>query len=354
MEKRTLIIIIIVAGVLCILALVLGLVFGLKKYDEDNQKEVVVMNSYENTDELIKKFPVTYSTTVKEDIEKDIQNRLLTGFENWNRGFETWKAWGNILYTNESIYNVHGTRLSLASYQKSMDITLKRETILMGDFHNMLITDEFTGIHYDIYTGAQKKKSTVMEFVKFKYYGRALGTRVVEGWGSTKDESGEDLVYFQADKEKAKQKEQDNYIKSYEIPTTSDLKEKYKIINPTTYIDDNAEDILQILLDGFDKWNEGIGSFKNWIDDHYVSNAISTYNDKSRTLDEYKAKLDELFDQKTIEKLYFDNVLIRDNWAGLHYRYRIKNNAGEVKDFGDRMEFLHFNDELKITGSWIK
>ena len=105
-----------------------------------------------------------------------------------------------------------------------MDITLKRETLLMGDFHNMLITDEFTGIHYDILTGTQKKKSTVMEFVKFKYYGRALGTRVVEGWGSTKDESGDGLKNFQADKEKAEQEEQDNKIISYEIPTTtSDL-----------------------------------------------------------------------------------------------------------------------------------
>ena len=38
-----------------------------------------------------------------------------------------------------------------------MDVTLKQATILMGDFHNMLITDEFTAIHYDIYTGPQKE-----------------------------------------------------------------------------------------------------------------------------------------------------------------------------------------------------
>ena len=89
-------------------------------------------------------------------------------------------------------------------------------------------------------------------------------------------------------------------------------------MNPTTYIDDNAESILSIILTGFDEQNIGIDNFKHWINVNYVSNAISTYNDNdnSRTLDEYKTELDELFKQKTIEKLYFDNVLIRDNWAG--------------------------------------
>ena len=231
MEKITLILTIIVSSVLCVLALVLGLVFGLKKNEDKN--EVNVLDSYDNAEELIKQFPVSYKTTVNVGIEEEIQNRLLTGFVNWNRGFKTWKAWGNILYTNDSIYNVHGTRLSLASYQEAMDVTLKQATILMGDFHNMLITDEFTAIHYDIYTGSQKRKSTVMEFVKFKYYGRALGTRVVEGWGSTKDESVEGLKNFQADKEKVEQEEQYNHLKNYIIPDSDDLKEKYIIKYPT-------------------------------------------------------------------------------------------------------------------------
>ena len=98
------------------------------------------MDSYDNTDELIKKYKVLNPTTVNEGIEKRIQNRLLTGFENWNRGFKTWKEWGNILYIPASIYNVHGARLSLASYQNAMDRTLKQTIIYMGDFHNMLIT----------------------------------------------------------------------------------------------------------------------------------------------------------------------------------------------------------------------
>ena len=133
MEKKNLILIIIVTSAMCILALVLGLVFGLRKEnDNSNQNDVNVLNSYDNTAELIEKYQVLNPTPVLSELETSIQNRLLTGFENWNRGFKTWKAWGNILYTEDSIYNVHGTRLSLASYQAAMDVSLKQATILMG------------------------------------------------------------------------------------------------------------------------------------------------------------------------------------------------------------------------------
>ena len=228
----------------------------------------------------------------------------------------------------------------------------------MGEFHNMLITDEFTAIHYDFLSGkpGALEKSRVMEFVKFKDYGGELGTRVVEGWGSTKDDKGDRLKRaFQKKKERAEQEELDNYIKNYIIPNSNDLKVKYIIKNPTEYIDDNAENILNIILSGFESWNSGITSYLEWVDNNYDSNAISSSLDENdRTMDEYKGNMTELFNKEKIEKLYFDNILIRDNWAGLHYRYRKKNQDNEVIDFGDRMEFLHFNNELKITGSWIQ
>ena len=228
----------------------------------------------------------------------------------------------------------------------------------MGDFHNMLITDEFTAIHYDFLSGkpGALEKSRVMEFVKFKDYGGELGTRVVEGWGSTKDDKGDRLKRaFQKEKERVEQEELDNHIKNYIIPDSNDLKVKYKIENPTEYIDDNAENILNIILSGFESWNSGITSYLEWVDNNYDSNAISSSLDENdRTMNEYKGNMTELFNREKIEKLYFDNILIRDNWAGLHYRYRKKNQDNEVIDFGDRMEFLHFNNELKITGSWIQ
>ena len=45
-----------------------------------NEDEVEIVNSYNNTDELIEKFPVINPTTVEPGLEKNIQNRLLTGF----------------------------------------------------------------------------------------------------------------------------------------------------------------------------------------------------------------------------------------------------------------------------------
>ena len=362
MEKKNLILIIIVTSAMCILALVLGLVFGLRKENDNlNQNDVNVLNSYDNTAELIEKYQVLNPTPVMNGLETNIQNRLLTGFENWNRGFETWKAWGNILYTNESIYNVHGARLSLASYQNAMDVSLQQQTIIMGDFHNMLITGEFAAIHYDFYSGTQEPltKLRVMEFVRFTDYGGNLGTRVVEGWGSTKDDSAEGLKNFQADKEKAEQEAQDNYITNYFIPKSDDLKVKYIIKNPTVYIDTNAKDILEILLNGFDSWNKGIESFKEWINEAYDSNAISSsLEQKDRTMEEYKNNLTELFKTQTIEKLYFENILIRDNWAALHYRFRNKTVGNDEKiDTGDRMEFFKFEEiegKLKITGNLIQ
>ena len=108
-------------------------------------------------------------------------------------------------------------------------------------------------------------------------------------------------------------------------------------------------------MNGFNKWNEGIEPYLEWVDANYDSNAISSFNDNNRTMEEYKENMRELFQRENIEKLYFDNILIRDNWAGLHYRYRRKRiDNGNLIDFGDRMEFLHFNNDLKITGSWIK
>jgi len=111
-------------------------------------------------------------------------------------------------------------------------------------------------------------------------------------------------------------------------------------------------------LNGFESWNNGIASYLAWVDNNYDSNAISSsLEENNRTMDEYKGNMTELFNKEKIEKLYFDNILIRDNWAGLHYRYRRKRKRidnGSLIDFGDRMEFLQFNSELKINGSWIQ
>lgn len=356
-------ILIVLISVVALAALVLGLVFGLSKdHDKDKDKEEDepdIVNSYNNTDELIEKYKVMNPTEVRDGIEKRVQNRLLTGFENWNRGFKAWKAWGNILYTNESIYNVHGCRLNLEHYQQAMDISLQQANITMGDFHNMLITDNYCGIHYDFLTNG--RKSRVMEFVRFKEYGEPLGARVSEGWGSTKDASYDGLKNFQGDDERRVQEEQIFFVQNYQIPSNeTDLKKKYPIKYKTEYIDDNAEDILKIILEGFDAWNKGIDDYKVWVTNNYDSTAnSSSLDERDRTRDEYIKEMEELCNNNEIKKKYFDNILIRGNWAALHYRYtrEPKPLTGENIYVGDRMQFLKFEEKngvLKIANSWIQ
>ena len=302
-KKRLTIVLIVAIIAILVLALTLGLVLGLRKKAKDDGDEVVIVNSYDNTQELIQKFPVNNPTTVMPGIEEKIQNRLLTGFENWNRGFLAWKKWGSILYTEASIYNVHGARLTLGQYQNSMDVTLKRTNILMGDFHNMLICGNFAAIYYDIITvvGGKNNPGIVMEFVLFKDYGEQLGTRVVVGWGGAKDDSFNSMRYFQGDEESMIQNEQIHLLKNYQIPTTAGtLKEKYPVLYPSEYSDsETAEKYIEIILQGFDKWNSGISDYITWVDTGYTADAKS-YSLKGieRTMDEYKTEMNTLQHKK--------------------------------------------------------
>ena len=69
----------------------------------------------------------------------------------------------------------------------------------------------------------------------------------------------------------------------------------------------------------------------------------------------YKQEMEELFGKSDIKKIYFDNILIRDKWAALHYRFT--NTTSGVKTVGDRMEFLQFekqDNNWKIISIFVK
>ena len=166
------------------------------------------------------------------------------------------------------------------------------------------------------------------------------------------------MLNFQGPDEKKVQQEQLDYMLKYEIPETDNLKEKYLIKNPTTFIDDNAEDILNIIFEGFDNWNKGIDQYLDWVDTGYDENAKSSgLDEKERTMTEYKNQMKALVEKEKITKIYFDNILIRDNWAALHYRYTKENLETKEMYAGDRMQFLKFEEKegnLKIVASWIQ
>ena len=95
-----------------------------------------------------------------------------------------------------------------------------------------------------------------------------------------------------------------------------------------------------------------------WVDTAYDEKATSSsLDERNRTMEEYKNEMKEFTTNHTIKKLYFENVLIRDNWAALHYRYTNYNSEDKTTFGGDRMQFLKFEqkaDNLKIVASWIQ
>ena len=42
----------------------------------------------------------------KQEKEAAIRDRLVTGFKNWNGGYEGWLEWCNTLYEEDAYYNV--------------------------------------------------------------------------------------------------------------------------------------------------------------------------------------------------------------------------------------------------------
>lgn len=321
---------------------------------------VSFVNSYDNTQELIKEYPVKNATPIDTDMGEKIENRLLSGFENWNRGYDAWKAWGDILYTDDSIYNVHGARLTLPEYQAAMNATLSKIDIKMGDFNNMVICDDWAAIHYDITTTVQGKENpgSVMEFVHFKDYGDQLGVRVEEGWGGPKDASFDSMCMFQNDTEKKAQQEATDKILNYQIPDTQNLEEKYPVQNPTTDDSEHADAIREAILKDFDSWNQGYDTWSEESGSFYDAGATVTGADgTAMTLDQYKDAVKKADESTTVQKLYFDNMLISGDWAAIHYRITTTDKTTGKKTAGDAMQFLHFaadGNSVKVTESWMK
>ncbi len=316
---------------------------------------VEIVNSYDNTSELMEKFPVINKTELRTDLENDIANRLLTGFENWNRGFDAWKAWGSILYTDDSIYNVHGARMTLAEYQAAMDVTLQKIDLKMGAFNNMLIVDDWAAIFYDITTNGNP--GTTMEFVNFKDYGDELGVRVVEGWGGPKTRDAENMAYFQSEEEVAAGKAAWTEIAEYKLPDTDDLEEKYIIKNPTTIDEGKGAQIKEKILEDFEHWNTGVDDYAEWTEKFYSKDAVYHEDGSDVSIEDLREAITNDDQSVKTTKLYFDNMLIRDDWAAIHYRALEEDTVAGEKEAVDRMEFLHFGDvdgEIRVIEQWVK
>jgi hypothetical protein len=120
------------------------------------------------------------------NFQEQIRDRLQNGFKNWNGGYEKWLDWCNTLYEPDSHYNVYGKRLTLREYKDMMGQFFSIFDVELGEFHNMLVQDDWCAIRYNVYltnkkTG-EKFENETMEFVNFKNNPDPIGARVIEGW----------------------------------------------------------------------------------------------------------------------------------------------------------------------------
>ena len=125
----------------------------------------------------------------KQEKEAAIRDRLVTGFKNWNGGYEGWLEWCNTLYEEDAYYNVYGQRLTLQQNKDLMGKMLEHYTMELGEIHNMIIEDDWCAIRYvvnikNLDTGEVRTNMT-MEFVNFKENPEPIGMRVVEGWANS-------------------------------------------------------------------------------------------------------------------------------------------------------------------------
>ena len=180
--------------------------------------------------------------------------------------------------------------------------------------------------------------------------------RVVEGWGGVKDDTYYNSIENQGSAEKKVQEEQNNFLLIY-TPDDSitNLTEKY-FVKFTTANEDEGNVIRDIILNGFESWNKGIEPYLEWVKNNFATGATSKYGDNERDMNQYKEEITELFENEKITKLYFDNFLIRGDWAAIHYRFRGVDQKNTRTRVGDRMEFFQFNSDTpkKIVGNWLK
>lgn len=323
--------------------------------------EIGIINSYDNTEELLRRFPVINPTPVETLMEKKIQNRLLTGFENWNRGTEAWMAWGNILYTPQSLYNVHGVHMTLKEYQMSSALSFKKNEMMMGSFNNMVICGDWTAIHYDIcskdrVTG-KSVPGSVMEFVHFQDLDDGRGTTVKEGWAGVRGADYSGLMHFLTDEERTAQNAAIAALEAYEIPNTDDLVKKYPVKYPTPNHSAMAGQIESAILQDFEWWNQGYQAWGTWADTYYDSGLVYHLGQDTMGLTQLKAAVAQTAEKETVKRLYLDSMLISGEWAAIHYRIRTQDVQTGAVIAGDRMQFLRFkqNDTgIKVTECWTK
>lgn len=332
---------------------------GNGRLEEEVDSYVIELDPQYNvpTEELLKSFPITYETEAGSELSRKIQNRMLNGFNRWNMGYEAWEHWGEVLYHEDSIYTVHGVRLTLDEYQKAMDVSLKRMDIQMGAFRHMILVDDWMAIQYEIYTTdprtGEVNPGTTMEFARFGDYGD-LGAKVDEGWGGIRGSDYAGMMHFQTEEEQASQKAFMEEIVNTVLPDTDDLETKYPVIYPTTIDTDMGEQMKSAILQDFEKWNSGYEDWALWADRYFTEDGRFDYQEVVYDRDGLKECMKDVVPQS--RRVRINNILVSGDWAAIHFWDVVTDDQG-AKDAFNHMQFLHFietDEGVKVDMCWAK
>ena len=118
------------------------------------------------------------------EMQMAIKDKLETGIKNRNGGYKCWLEWCNSMYDENSMYNVYGQHLTIQQYQEMMGKFFDVFDMEFGQFHNMIIEDNWAAIRYDVHcikkADGEKLTQQSMEFVRFRTINQ--GVVIEEGW----------------------------------------------------------------------------------------------------------------------------------------------------------------------------
>lgn len=310
------------------------------------------------TEELLKTFPIIFQTKAPTDLAKKFQNRMLNGFNTWNKGYDAWEHWGEVLYHKDSLYNVHGVHFTLEEYQKSMNVALSATDIQMGDFQNMIFSDDWTAIRYetvniDRKTG-ERTPADVTEFVRFGDFGER-GAKVEEGWGGVKCETFTGMSYFQTEEERQAERKFLDELIAIQLKDTDNLEEKYPVYFPTSLDEKYGVQMKEIILKDFENYNNGYESYSQWIDELLTEDAVFDLRRNKFNRAELKEAIKQDFASSPV-RVRINNILTSEDWTAVHF-WEVVTLEDGTKDVNNHMHFYHFVETingLKVDKAWAR
>lgn len=125
---------------------------------------------------------------------------------------------------------------------------------------------------------------------------------------------------------------------------------------PTSIETEMEQNIQAAILQDFEHWNQCYESWAAWADSYYASDMQHHTDREDMTLLQYKT-IGNTAQSSKVTRLYFDNMLIRGEWAAIHYRVTAQDVETREMTVEDVMQFLHFEEDgdgVKVIDCWTK